>query len=245
MKLERLVIETGDGAARSLLLHPRLTVVAGLTAPVAAALGQLLGDALRTGTPGVHVDFTLDGGTALRVVRPARGPSILIDRRTGCAIAPTAPLEGDLDLSAYGGRSVHVGQLIEHTTSDHAAIDRLCTGADSASADFLAAVRALDHLAHDVVDVDIAAAAARAAAVFSAIARGRGLGAEPMPVIVGDVFSGADAAIEPMLLDLLGRTALHGQVIVLADRESVASWARIERLTGAVAVVESDLVISN
>ena len=44
--------------------------------------------------------------------------------------------------------------------------------------------------------------------------------------------------MKPALLELLRRTAGTPQVILLTDDEDVASWARLEALTGELTVLE-------
>ena len=42
----------------------------------------------------------------------------------------------------------------------------------------------------------------------------------------------------PLLLELLGRSAGEPQIVFLTEDEDVASWARLEALTGEVALIE-------
>jgi hypothetical protein len=46
-----------------------------------------------------------------------------------------------------------------------------------------------------------------------------------------------------LLLDLLSEILRGRQVLVLTDSRCVASWARLEALTGRAAVIEPDVVI--
>ena len=41
-----------------------------------------------------------------------------------------------------------------------------------------------------------------------------------------------------LLLELLGRSAGEPQIVFLTEDEDVASWARLEALTGEVSVIE-------
>lgn len=59
-----------------------------------------------------------------------------------------------------------------------------------------------------------------------------------LPLVVDDPFEGLAPALKPMLLELLAGQAGDPQVIVLTADEDVASWARLEAMTGRVAVVE-------
>ena len=44
--------------------------------------------------------------------------------------------------------------------------------------------------------------------------------------------------MKPLLLELLGRSAGDPQIVFLTEDEDVASWARLEALTGEVALIE-------
>ena len=44
--------------------------------------------------------------------------------------------------------------------------------------------------------------------------------------------------MKPLLLELLGRSAGEPQIVFLTEDEDVASWARLEALTGEVALIE-------
>ena len=44
--------------------------------------------------------------------------------------------------------------------------------------------------------------------------------------------------MKPPLLELLGRSSGNPQIIFLTEDEDVASWARLEALTGELAIVE-------
>ena len=59
-----------------------------------------------------------------------------------------------------------------------------------------------------------------------------------LPLVVDDPFEGLDASVKPMLLEMLSAQAGDPQLIVLTADEDVTSWARIEAMTGEVAVVE-------
>jgi hypothetical protein len=79
-----------------------------------------------------------------------------------------------------------------------------------------------------------------AQAVVSHLTRLRtiGLGGESFPLILDDPFTGVDPPTKTALLELLARTAGSPQVILLTDQPDVAEWARLEALTGEVALVE-------
>ena len=65
-----------------------------------------------------------------------------------------------------------------------------------------------------------------------------GAGGESFPLLLDDVLSEVDPTMKPELLELLMKASADQQVIYLTQDEDVASWARVEALTGAMAVVE-------
>ena len=65
-----------------------------------------------------------------------------------------------------------------------------------------------------------------------------GAGGESFPLLLDDVLAEVDPAVKPELLELLMKASSGQQVIYLTQDEDVASWARVEALTGAMAVVE-------
>jgi hypothetical protein len=66
-------------------------------------------------------------------------------------------------------------------------------------------------------------------------ARHRGDG---VPVVLVEPFAEVDRAILPVVLELLCRAAADQQLVVLTGDEAIASWARLEAMTGDVALVE-------
>lgn len=68
-----------------------------------------------------------------------------------------------------------------------------------------------------------------------------GSGGESMPLILDDPFTEVAPSTKLTLMELLGRTAGSPQVILLTDQDEVASWARLEALTGEVALVEPSI----
>ncbi len=68
-----------------------------------------------------------------------------------------------------------------------------------------------------------------------------GSGGESMPLILDDPFTEAAPSTKLTLMELLARTAGTPQVILLTDQEEVATWARLEALTGEVALVEPSI----
>jgi hypothetical protein len=61
---------------------------------------------------------------------------------------------------------------------------------------------------------------------------------ESYPLILDDPFVDLDPGVKPSLLELLGHNVLSPQVIFLTEDEDVASWARLEALTGALSIIE-------
>jgi hypothetical protein len=74
--------------------------------------------------------------------------------------------------------------------------------------------------------------------IVTRLAEARAVGGEGVPLLLDDPFRALDPAIKLMLLELLGRTAGEPQILFLTEDEDVASWARLETLTGEVALVE-------
>ncbi|HEY4377734.1 MAG TPA: hypothetical protein VGM93_11270, partial [Acidimicrobiales bacterium] len=61
---------------------------------------------------------------------------------------------------------------------------------------------------------------------------------ESFPLLLDEPFEGLEPNVKPALLELLSRAAGSPQVLVLTDDESIASWARLEVLTGELSVIE-------
>ena len=59
-----------------------------------------------------------------------------------------------------------------------------------------------------------------------------------MPLVLDDPFTDVEPSMKLTLVELLARTAGSPQVILVTDQQEVASWARLEALTGDVALVE-------
>jgi hypothetical protein len=68
-----------------------------------------------------------------------------------------------------------------------------------------------------------------------------GSGGESMPLILDDPFTAVAPSTKLTLMELLARTAGTPQVILLTDQDEVATWARLEALTGEVALVEPSI----
>jgi hypothetical protein len=65
-----------------------------------------------------------------------------------------------------------------------------------------------------------------------------GRGGESFPLILDDPFVELDPSMKPSLLELLGHSSGSPQLIFLTQDEDVASWARLEALTGALSIIE-------
>jgi hypothetical protein len=70
------------------------------------------------------------------------------------------------------------------------------------------------------------------------LAEARAVGGEGMPLLLDDPFQQLAPSVKPLLLELLGRSAGEPQIVFLTEDEDVASWARLEALTGEVALIE-------
>jgi hypothetical protein len=75
-------------------------------------------------------------------------------------------------------------------------------------------------------------------ALVTRLAEARAVAGEGMPLLLDDPFQQLDPSVKPLLLELLGRSAGEPQIVFLTEDEDVASWARLEALTGEVALIE-------
>ena len=65
-----------------------------------------------------------------------------------------------------------------------------------------------------------------------------GAGTETLPLVLDDPFADLDRSAKPALLELLSHASGSPQLVYLTDDEDVASWARLEALTGTLSIVE-------
>jgi hypothetical protein len=74
-----------------------------------------------------------------------------------------------------------------------------------------------------------------------------GAGGESFPLLLDDALSSVDPAAKPPLLELLTKASANQQVIYLTEDPDVTAWARVEALTGQLAIVEpaSDKALSD
>ncbi len=103
-------------------------------------------------------------------------------------------------------------------------------------------LRSLSTMSSTAPDLD-EDAADTAQAVLAHLARLRNIGTdgESFPLILDDPFVDVPSSTKLSLLEVLGRAAGSPQVILLTDQEDVAGWARLEALTGEVALVEPQM----
>ena len=112
-----------------------------------------------------------------------------------------------------------------------------------AAAELHHGVGSMQVLSDDAPDVSADVTAELAQALVNRIEAVRALtgGAETLPLVVAAPFGDLEPTMKPMLLEMLSSTAGSPQLIVLTADEDVTSWARIESLTGELAVVEPTL----
>ncbi len=65
-----------------------------------------------------------------------------------------------------------------------------------------------------------------------------GAGTESLPLVLDDPFAELDRSAKPALLELLSHASGSPQLVYLTDDEDVASWARLEALTGTLSIIE-------
>jgi hypothetical protein len=101
-------------------------------------------------------------------------------------------------------------------------------------------VDALSTMSSTVPEVDTDLTTGMAHALIGRLAQLRRVGphGESFPLILDDPFIELDSAVKPSLLELLGRGAGQQQIVFLTEDEDVASWARLEALTGELSILE-------
>jgi hypothetical protein len=65
-----------------------------------------------------------------------------------------------------------------------------------------------------------------------------GGGDESCPLLLDDPFADLGRGAKPALLELISHASGSPQLVYLTDDEDVASWARLEALTGALSIIE-------
>jgi hypothetical protein len=101
-------------------------------------------------------------------------------------------------------------------------------------------ITALGALSSTVGDMDDDRAGDLARVLVTRLAEARqfGLGGESYPLLLDDPFVDLEPGMKPSLLELLGHGPGTPQLIFLTEDEDVASWARLEALTGALSIIE-------
>lgn len=75
-------------------------------------------------------------------------------------------------------------------------------------------------------------------ALVTRIAEARSVAGEGVPLLLDDPFQQLEPSVKPLLLELLGRSGGEPQIVFLTEDEDVASWARLEALTGELSLIE-------
>jgi hypothetical protein len=75
-------------------------------------------------------------------------------------------------------------------------------------------------------------------ALVTRLAEARSVAGEGVPLVLDDPFLQVDGAMKLLLLEMVGHLAGEPQIIFLTGDEDVASWARLESLTGELTVIE-------
>jgi len=65
-----------------------------------------------------------------------------------------------------------------------------------------------------------------------------GPGQESFPFVLDEPFGGLDEAVVPPLLELLLAQSANQQIMLFTSSPSIAAWARLEAMTGALEVIE-------
>jgi uncharacterized protein YhaN len=82
--------------------------------------------------------------------------------------------------------------------------------------------------------------AAIAHAVVTRLGQLRNVGgsAESFPALLDEPFANVDSGVLPALLEIMVRSSEHQQIVLLTESPTVASWARVEAMTGAIGIIE-------
>jgi hypothetical protein len=77
-------------------------------------------------------------------------------------------------------------------------------------------------------------------AVITRLAELRTVGgtSESFPALLDEPFSNLDSGMLPSLLEVMVRSSEHQQIVLLTESDAVASWARVEAMTGAIGIIE-------
>lgn len=63
-------------------------------------------------------------------------------------------------------------------------------------------------------------------------------GAESFPALLDEPFANVDSGSLPALLEIMVGSSEHQQIVLLTESATVASWARVEAMTGAIGIIE-------
>ena len=82
--------------------------------------------------------------------------------------------------------------------------------------------------------------AAIAHAVVTRLTDLRNLGGstESFPALLDEPFANVDSGVLPSLLEIMVDSSEHQQIVLLTESPTVASWARVEAMTGAIGIIE-------
>ena len=219
--------------------------VAALVAAVAVALVKpVLAVAL--------VVVALAAAITCLVLRARGARSSGTSRRAEAATAPSGGSTSDRFDGALAGAAGRKGMAA--VAEDHrAAAARWAQLAGEVSVDWALAhhgriegtaqlrrqIRSLDHLSATAPELG-QDASDLAEALHDHLGELRHLGTrrESFPLILDDPFTSLAASTRLTLMDVLAHAAGPVQVIVLTEQDDVATWARLEALTGQVGLVE-------
>ena len=98
-------------------------------------------------------------------------------------------------------------------------------------------VAPVGHLGADS-QLDDTAAIAHAVVTRLAALRDLGGSSESFPALLDDPFSNLDSGMLPSLLEIMVQSSERQQIILLTESPTVASWARVEAMTGALGIIE-------
>jgi len=101
-------------------------------------------------------------------------------------------------------------------------------------------ITALGTLSSTAEDMDDDKATDLARVLVTRLSEMRNFGdaGESFPLMLDDPFVELDPGLKPSLLELLGHGTGSPQLVFLTEDEDVASWARLEALTGALSIIE-------
>ncbi len=86
--------------------------------------------------------------------------------------------------------------------------------------------------------LDDTAAIAHAVVTRLAALRDLGGSSESFPALLDDPFCNLDSGMLPTLLEIMVQSSERQQIILLTESPTVASWARVEAMTGALGIIE-------